>query len=317
MRTEGALVSSKESKTMQQVAPGVACLPIVFVNALMVGEPGGPWALVDSGLPKYAARIRRAAEERYGAGAKPEAIILTHGHFDHAGSALELSEYWNVPVYAHPLELPYLTGKSPYPPQDPTVGGALALMSRFFPHRGINLGERVRPLPADGRLPGMPGWAAYHTPGHTAGHTSFFREGDRTLIAGDALATVNQDSALAMLTKKQEFYRPPSPFTTDWQAAHQSVEKLAALRPVAVAAGHGVPMNGPGVAEELAQFAENFTPPPKGRYVREPALADENGITRLPPPVPDPLPAIVAGVGLAALAGAAVTIAARRSKDRT
>ena len=56
-----------------------------------------------------------------GAGAPPEAIVLTHGHFDHAGSALQLAEYWDVPIYAHRLEMPYLTGKADYPPPDPTI----------------------------------------------------------------------------------------------------------------------------------------------------------------------------------------------------
>jgi glyoxylase-like metal-dependent hydrolase (beta-lactamase superfamily II) len=42
--------------------------------------------------------------------------VLTHGHFDHVGSVIELADYWNVPVYAHKLELPYLVGQMDYPP---------------------------------------------------------------------------------------------------------------------------------------------------------------------------------------------------------
>lgn len=58
------------------------------------------------------------------------AILLTHGHLDHAGSCPELAEAWNVNVYAHRLELPYLTGKSTHPPLDVT-GPAL---SHFLKH---------------------------------------------------------------------------------------------------------------------------------------------------------------------------------------
>ncbi len=300
---------------LTRVAPGVAYVTAVFANLYFVdageGRPG-VWVLVDAGLARFAGRVRRAAEERYGKGTRPASIILTHGHFDHAGSALELAREWGVPVYAHRLEMPYLTGRSDYPPQDPTVGGALAFLSRFFPHSGYAFGDRVLALPADGSVPGLPGWRALHTPGHTAGHVSLFRESDRVLLAGDALATENQDSWVGMMTHKQEFRRPPAPFTTDWVAARRSIELLSELEPSAVGAGHGIPMTGPRVAEEFRAFAANFRPPRQGRYVCEPASADETGVVALPPPVPDPLPKVLAGVGLALAAGGLVTAAVRR-----
>lgn len=307
---------SEHGRTANEFAPGVSYTTIVFVNAYFVDarDGGNSWVLVDTGLSNMAALVRRAAEARYGSGARPRAIILTHGHFDHAGSALDLAREWDVPVYAHRLEMPYLTGKSDYPPQDPTVGGALAFLSRFFPHSGYDLGDRVRELPEDGSVPGLPEWRAIHTPGHTAGHVSLFRERDRVLLAADALATVNQESALTMLTQQREFRPPPAPFTTDWGAARQSVELLAGLEPEAVAAGHGVPMTGRDVPGLLHQLAANFTPPPKGRYVNAPALADERGIVALPPPVPDPLPKIMIGAAVAAVAGAGIVALARRSR---
>jgi hypothetical protein len=48
-------------------------------------------------------------------GARPAAIVMTHGHFDHVGALASLAERWDVPIYAHPLELPYLDGRSSYP----------------------------------------------------------------------------------------------------------------------------------------------------------------------------------------------------------
>lgn len=300
----------------EEVVPGVARVEILFVNAYLVGAPGGPWALVDSGLPVLsAALIRRAAVKRYGDRARPEAIFLTHGHFDHAGAALKLAREWDVPIYVHPLEMPYLTGRSDYPPRDSTMGGAIAQMARLFPDAGYDFGDRVQPLSEGSDIPGLENWKPYHTPGHTPGHVSLFRETDGALLAGDALATMNLDSWTSQLTRERELHRPPAPFTPDWEAARRSVETLAGLEPSVIAAGHGLPMTGPHVAEDLRSYARRFSPPRTGRYAARPARADEEGVRELPPPVPDPLPKRFAA-GAAAIVGAAALTLARRRKRR-
>lgn len=300
----------------KHIAPQVGYLPVAFVNAYLVGEPSA-WALVDTGIPNRFEWIKAACENRFGRNARPEAIVLTHAHFDHSGSALALASYWDVPVYVHPLEMPYATGKSEYAPPDPTVGGAIAFASRFFPHTAAdNLSDFVRPLPDDNSVPGLPAWTWHHTPGHSAGHVSFFREADRCLIAGDAFLTTNLDSWFDFLTKKPELARAPSPLTPDWPAARRSIELLAGLRPYTIACGHGIPMSGPQVAGALQTFVEDFSAPLHGRYVPEPATANENGLVFVPPPVPDPLPKVAAGVGLAALVGAGIYATAGRRKNR-
>ena len=286
---------------LDPVAPGVTRVPIIFVNCYMVDD-GDDWVLVDTGLPLSGGRTIRAAEARYGKGTRPKAIILTHGHFDHAGSALLLSQYWDVPIYAHPLELPFLTGRSDYPPQDPTLGGAISTLSRAFPHHGSDFGDRVRPLPANGDLPALGSWRWLHTPGHTPGHVSLHRPEDDTLLAGDALATMNMDSWSAQVTREPELDRPPAPFTPDWEAAAASVARLAELEPRVIAAGHGVPVTGPGAAGRLRRLADRFPVPDHGRYVPDPAVADERGVVWLPPPVPDPFPRQLATVVAATLA---------------
>lgn len=262
-----------------RVAPGVFGMRVALANLYFVGLAQSPrsWVLVDAGVGPCAGLIARAAEAHFGAGARPEAIVLTHAHFDHVGGLAELARRWDVPVYAHALELPYLTGQADYPPPDPTVGGgAMAWMAGAYPRGGMNLGERVRPLPADGAVPHLPGWHALHTPGHTPGHVSLFREADRTLLAGDAVVTTRQESALAVAAQTPALRPPPAYFTLDWGAAGHSVEKLAALRPLTLATGHGRPMRGPEVAEGLRRLADSFAAevPPRGRYVAEPAQGD-------------------------------------------
>ena len=300
---------------MRQIAAGVCRLPISFVNVYLVGNPGGPWVLVDTGLPGRSRQIRAAAERRFGVGGRPEAILLTHGHFDHSGSERELADIWDVQIYVHRLEVPFLTGKSLYPPTDPTVGGAISFLSRFFPPNGMAaLGSRVAELPTDESVPGLPDWKWYPTPGHSPGHISLFREEDKTLIAGDALATVNMDSFPALLTGRQKLNRPPSPVTCDWVAARRSLACLAGLEPFTIACGHGVPMAGPGLAKELELLAEEFEIPRHGRYVSEPARTNEQGIVELPPPASDPMKTMALGIGVAALAGCALAVAARSNR---
>ncbi len=286
---------------MQEIARDVAVLPMMIANAYLVGNARS-WVLVDSGAPGNARKIKEAAESRFGSGAKPQAILLTHGHFDHAGSSGPLAEIWDVRIYAHRLEWPYLDGRSSYPPLDPTTPGFFSMMSRFFPSRTVNVGDRLEQL--GGKLPalGLEDWEAINTPGHTPGHIAFFRRQDGVLLAGDAVTTMDLDSFVATLTKRQELCRPPLPATTNWQQARRSVHALAELRPRVIAAGHGAPIS--DAADQLAQLARHFPIPAHGRYVKEPARADETGLTYLPPAPVDVVPKIAAGVTAAiAIAG--------------
>ena len=276
-------------RPVSRIAPDVGWLPISFVNVYFVGHPGGTWVLVDTGLPGRSREIIDATEARFGAGARPDAIILTHGHFDHAGSALSLAEHWDVPIYAHRLELPYLTGRSPYPPPDPTIGGAIAFLSRFMPSRAMDLGKRIRELQPN-EVPAIPGWEWLATPGHSPGHISLFRSSDRVLLAGDTFATMNMDSWTGLVTGRRVLARASSPFNTDWGATRSSVKELANLRPNVVACGHGVPIASSDLPNQLQAFANAFRPPRHGRYVDTPALTDANGITSLPPAPFDPVP---------------------------
>ena len=284
-----------------------------IVNVFFYGRSGAGdrnWVLVDAGLAGAAARIERAAASRFGAHARPAAIILTHGHFDHVGAVKTLSDMWEVSVYAHELELPYLTGRSSYPPPDPMVGGgAMAALSRLYPRGPIDLGDRVRPLPDDGSVPGMPDWRWIHTPGHSPGHVSLFRDGDRALIAGDAFVTTKQESATSVMTQKVEIHGPPMYYTPDWIQARKSVERLAALQPSLAATGHGRPWSGPQMLQELEALVANFDElamPVRGRYLDEPAIMDADGVVRVPPAIPDPLPKILAAAAVLTVAGAAI-----------
>ncbi len=273
-----------------QAAPDLSYQRLLLVNVAYYGMPGaksGSWVLVDAGIPGTYGTIVGAAEKRFGAGSKPAAIVMTHGHFDHTGALKELAEHWDVPIYAHELELPYLDGRSSYPPPDPTVGGGLmARVSSLYPRGPVDVRPWLRPLPADGTVPGMPGFRWIATPGHSPGHVSFWRESDRALVVGDAFITTAQESAYGVLTQEPELHGPPMYYTPDWESARRSVEGLTALEPDLIVPGHGRAMRGPAMREALRALARDFRAvavPEQGRYVGDPARADASGPTYVPP----------------------------------
>jgi glyoxylase-like metal-dependent hydrolase (beta-lactamase superfamily II) len=288
------------------VAPHVWRLKNIFVNVFIIQDPETQnWVLVDAGLKLTARHIHKLADEVIGHNIKPVAIVMTHGHFDHRGSLQQLADEWQVPVYAHHQEQPYLNGSSAYPPPDPGVGGGLmATMSFLYPKTPINIQEHLAELPGDGTIPGLPGWRWIHTPGHTPGHVSLFRDSDGVLIAGDACVTTVQESAISVFTQVKFLSGPPKYFTPDWGAAARSVRALADLKPQVIATGHGKSMYGDEAAKELKRLSKNFWMrgmPATGRYVKEPALFGVDGAPTYIPPK--------RGVMLKRIAGAAALLA--------
>ncbi|SEP84544.1 MBL fold metallo-hydrolase [Streptomyces radiopugnans] len=258
--------STAPAPRAREIAPGVYCpgpWGHTRTNVYLV-RSGPHWALVDTGWAADAPRVERAAASLFGPGSRPAAVLLTHCHPDHAGSAPRLAREWGCPVHLHPGELPLATGdpaaiEAAAAPLDRRL--LLPVMRAAGRRRyeamlaGAGLDGAARAFDPRAAPPGLPDWECVHTPGHTPGHTAYFRPADRVLISGDALVTVRIGTVRGMLAPRPGLSGAPWYTTWDRRAARESVERLARLRPSVLAGGHGEPMTGPGAAAALEGFA--------------------------------------------------------------
>ncbi len=304
------LTINNTTHTFFEVAQGVWGMKDAFVNFYMIQDNNSHhWMLVDAGLKWSAPAIKKMAKDIFGDN-PPSAIILTHGHFDHIGAVKSLAKDWNIPVYAHAMEMPYLTGKSSYPPPDPSVGGGLiATLSFLYPKSPINISEYLQELPFNSSIPGMPEWNYIHTPGHAPGHISLFREADHLLIAGDAFVTTKSESVMATIFQTPILSGPPKYFTYDWEQARRSIKSLMNLAPNIIASGHGRPIHGEDVLMQLINLYNHFDIvgiPESGRYIPQPAITDATGTVWIPPAKSVHLNNILQGVAIASITAAFV-----------
>ncbi len=182
------------------VATGVHRCADGLVNWYVVEGDGG-LALVDSGWPRSWRRVEAALSELGRKPANLRAVLLTHGHGDHLGSA-EKARAAGATVYGHREEVPRIGGKR-------RGGSSFALVPKLLPHlwrpasfrfvlhataHGFltpSWVEEVTPF-EDGdvlEVPGRP--RVLFTPGHTEGHSSFLLADRGVLFAGDAIVTVD------------------------------------------------------------------------------------------------------------------------------
>ena len=103
----------------------------------------------------------------------PVAILLTHGHFDHAGGAIELAEEFGLKIYAHEAEADTL--KDP----DKNVSWMIGASETY--HADVYL--------HDDEILDVAGFSiqVIHTPGHTVGGCCYYLPEEGVLFSGDTL----------------------------------------------------------------------------------------------------------------------------------
>jgi glyoxylase-like metal-dependent hydrolase (beta-lactamase superfamily II) len=172
------------SKSSMHWPPGlVPVRGLMSVPHLLIDDTGV--VILDTGLPPDAVRIRRALETR-GLGPRDvRAILLTHGHLDHAGGLAELQAWCGAPVYGHPLDQPHLDGTARVRGLA-RIGAALESAGRaVWRYRP---GRIDVPLADGDELPLWGGLRVMHLPGHTPGHCGFYSAKHDLLFTADLWA---------------------------------------------------------------------------------------------------------------------------------
>ena len=214
-----------------------------IVNLCIIQNKNNELIMIDAGMPKDYKVIMKDISEKF-SGRKPVAVILTHGHFDHVGSLAYMIAEWDIPVFASTEEIPYLNGMKDYPEGKFSMKGLVAMLSKTFPNKGIDIGNRIFALPENHSVPYLDEWEWIATSGHTPGHVSFYNGKKGILIAGDAVVTVKQEALFAVLMQRYSLNGPPAYFTPDEKEAKKSIVKLGQLPIHCLVTGHGPVVKG-------------------------------------------------------------------------
>jgi glyoxylase-like metal-dependent hydrolase (beta-lactamase superfamily II) len=207
---------------MKQLADDVYILegfPPYAINVYLLGT-----VLIDAATRFAARRILRRLR-----GKTVTLHALTHAHPDHQGSSHAICEHLGIPLWCS-------EGDAGAMEQE---GEVMARMPRHWLSAAVGPHWTGPPHPVARRLregDTVGGFRVLETPGHTAGHVSYWRERDGVLVMGDVLANLNIWSGLPMLCEPQRI------FSLDPAQNRRSARRFLDLNPKLICFGHGPPL---------------------------------------------------------------------------
>jgi hydroxyacylglutathione hydrolase len=209
---------------LHELAPGLALArggPGRSLNVYLLGD-----VVVDAGLRWSRRRLARQL-----AGRRLAAHVLSHAHFDHAGSSAWLCQAVGVPLWCGAGDAAAIASGRVDGHGSPLVN---RLQRTLAPVAAHPVGRTL----AEGDLVG--GFEVLEVPGHSPGALAFWREGDRVLVGGDVVANLGLHPARPRLVLA------PAALSSDDQQNRRSAARLAALRPRLACFGHGFAVTDPG-----------------------------------------------------------------------
>jgi len=225
-----------------------------LVNWTLVTDANGV-VLIDAGFPGQREEVLGSVRQLGFDVDDIHAILLTHAHVDHLGTAIWFAKTHGTPVFCHATEVGH--AHRDYLEQVSTLDlAAKAWLPRYLKW-SLSI-ARVGALTHDGipsahaltdevaaALPGTP--TAFPSPGHTGGHCSFVVDG--VLVSGDALVTAHPVST------RRGPQLLPGLFNHDQDACVRSLSALAELGTDVLLPGHGPVWRGPvrDAAEQAAR----------------------------------------------------------------
>ena len=195
---------------------------VMPVNVWLVREDDG-WTLIDAGAKPHAEKLIRAILTQLN-GWPLQRIALTHGHVDHAGSLLALTQAFpNAQVICHREEAPFVTGEKRYADLHPDHR-SYRLAPKFPPQApGVHFTQIE-----DGDLVGS--MYAVYTPGHTPGHVAYWHQIDNAIICGDTFLNILEISP------------PLNMFSSNLEGVQKSINLIGELNFAHLLPSHGNPI---------------------------------------------------------------------------
>ncbi|MFK0001703.1 MBL fold metallo-hydrolase [Paenarthrobacter sp. NPDC090520] len=226
--------------TITEPAPGIHFVEGPASNWIIVRDASG-FIMIDGGYPADRDAVLDSIRQLGLEPAEAKAMLLTHGHVDHTGSAAYFSRTFGTPILCSPEELAHVQGKEKH---QVTIGQVLARIWRPKVFRWMVHVIKAKALQAEpatlaeawteqklANLPGRP--EAIAAPGHTPGNVALLLPGAGAIAVGDTFVSGHPLSSKPGPQMLQRM------FHSDPEAALEATRRLGDLQATLILPGHG------------------------------------------------------------------------------